>query len=306
MEPVTVRYPIYTVDQRELISPGTILTETLMAQLIAEIPDTPPAHRPLLASPATRRDIQTFFQDASYRIIFSNPTRNKLVMELLEKIELIPPALASLDYFRTHDPYTYRHIFLVMMLSALLAQALLEKSSEQLVEAMAGPMHDIGKICVPLEILQNKHPLNEEERRYLEHHTVAGYALLAYYMRDPGCLAARTARDHHERRDGSGYPCGIKLRDPRVEIIVACDVFDALISKRPYRSQSFDNRTALEELVGMADNGALNRDVVRALVSFNRKSHPHYSDCKLSSERRGTPPSDNVYGVPSGEPHHDG
>lgn len=306
MKPVKVRYPIDTVDQQELIAPGTILTEALMADLIARIPEPPPAPIPLLAYETTRADIQNLFRDPSYRIIFADQARNKHFMKLIERVELIPPVLASLDYFRVFDIYTYRHILLVMMLSALLAQELLEKSSEQLVETMAGPMHDIGKICVPLEILQKQQPLNDEERRHLEHHTVAGYALLAYYLRDPNCLAARAARDHHERRDGSGYPGGIELRDPMVEIIMACDVFDALISKRPYRPQSFDTRTALEELVDMADKGALDRNVVRALVGLNRKSHPHYSDCRLSRERRGTPPSDNVYGVRSRKRQHDG
>ena len=162
---------------------------------------------------------------------------------------------------------------------------------------MVGPMHDIGKICIPLEILQKKTPLDPSERCHLEHHALAGYALLAYYLRDPRCLAARTARDHHERRDGSGYPRGIRLQDPMVEIIVACDIFDALTSPRPYRPQSFDTRSALEVLADMAAKGALGHDVVRALVGFNRKSHPCFRDCEISQERRGTPPSENVYGV---------
>lgn len=297
MEPVEVIYPIYTVDQKELIAPGTMVTEELIAQLIARSPKPSAAPMPLLAFATTRTDIQNLFHHPSYYIIFSDQTRNTRVMELLEKVALIPPVLASLDYFRVLDIYTYRHILLVMMVSALLAQELLDESSAQLVEAMSGPMHDIGKICIPLEILQKTTPLTDEERRHLEHHTIAGYALLAYYLRDPHCLPAVVARDHHERRDGSGYPRGIKLRDPMLEIIVACDVFDALISTRPYRSCSFDIRTALEELVAMANRGALDGDVVRALVGFNRKSHPHYSDCRLSRERRGTPPPDNVYGM---------
>lgn len=299
MEPIEVRYPIYTIDQKELIAPGTMLTEALMAELIAHIPGPTPTPRSFIDFETTRQDIQDLFDSPNYRIIFSGSARNRQVMELIEKVELIPPVLASLNYFRVLDIYTYRHILLVMMISALLAQELLDSTSDQLIEVMAGPMHDIGKICVPLEILQKTTPLNQKERSYLEHHSAAGYALLAYYLRDPSCLAARAARDHHERRNGSGYPRGIALRDPMVEIIVACDVFDALISERPYRRQSFDTRTALEVLVDMAARGALGDDVVRALVGFNRKSHPHYAECELSRERRGAPPAGNVYGVRS-------
>lgn len=296
MEPIEVCYPIFTIDQKELIAPGTMLSEALMADLIARNSGPAPGPRPFLEFATTRKDIRDLFDAPNYRIIFSDPARNQQVLDLLEQVELIPPVLASLDYFRILDDYTYRHILLVMMFSALLAQELLESPAKQLNEVMAGPMHDIGKICVPLEILTKSSPLTHAERCHLEHHTVAGYALLAFYLRDPVCLAARAARDHHERRNGSGYPRGIALADRMVEIIVACDVFDALISERPYRPQSFDNRTALEELVGMAHRGALDPDVVRALVGFNRKSHPCFHDCRLSRERRGQPPADNVYG----------
>ena len=302
MEPIEIRYPIYTVDQVELLAPGAVVTEEVIDALIARSPNPVPEPRPLLDFESTRTDIQDLFSDPSYHIIFSDRDRNRKILDLLEKVQLIPAVLASLDYFRVLDRYTYRHILLVMMVSALLAQELLDESSEQVVEAMTGPMHDIGKICVPLDILQKASPLNEGERRYLEHHTVAGYVLLAYYLRDPRGLAAIVARDHHERRDGTGYPRGIELQDPMVEIIVACDVFDALISERPYRPQSFDTRTALELIVGMAEKGALDGKVVRALVGFNRKSHPHYTDCELSRERRGSPPPNNLYNLRSKPP----
>ena len=303
MGPIEIKYPIYTLDRKVLLTPGTRLSEALLDDLIARIPEPPPAPQSLLSYANVRNDIHDLFRDPSYHIIFSDERRNTNVMELLGKVALVPPALASLDYFRQNDRYTYRHTLLVMMLSALLAQELLENTAEQQMGTMAGPMHDIGKTCVPLEILLKAQPLNAEEHAYLKHHSVAGYALLAYYLRDPRCLAAKAARDHHERRNGTGYPRGIKLRDPMIEIIMACDVFDALISPRPYRPQSYDTRTALEELTGMADEGALDHDVVRALVSVNRKSHPHYRDCRFSHEKRGTPPPGNLYAVRSGNAH---
>ena len=297
MEPVELQYPIYTIDRKRLFDAGDILSEAALAELIAGIGTPPPEPRPLLTLNKLRNDIMGLFEEPHYRIVFSDENRNRQVMELLDQVKLVPPVLASLDYFRVLDIYTYRHILLVMILTALLAQELLEDASAQLGGTMVGPMHDIGKICIPLEILQKTAPLNLGERCQLEHHALAGYALLAYYLRDPGCLAARAARDHHERRDGSGYPRGIRLQDPMVEIIVACDVFDALTSPRPYRPQSFDTRSALEVLSEMAEKGSLNHDVVRALVGFNRKSHPCFRDCEVSQERRGIPPSENVYGV---------
>jgi HD-GYP domain-containing protein (c-di-GMP phosphodiesterase class II) len=118
------------------------------------------------------------------------------------------PVLESIEFYKRHDPYTYHHILLVFALSSHLARNLLDNFEEILQEAAAGSFHDFGKICVPLEILTKKTPLRKSERKALEHHTLAGFLLLSYYLKDPGILAAVVARDHHERLDGSGYPGG--------------------------------------------------------------------------------------------------
>ncbi|MFV9644690.1 MAG: HD-GYP domain-containing protein, partial [Desulfobacterales bacterium] len=148
-----------------------------------------------------------------------------------------------------------------------------------------------------VEILRKSDPLTRTERGVLEHHTVAGYVLLTYYLRGTQRFSAKIARDHHERRDGSGYPRGIALADRMVEIVAVTDVYDALISKRPYRSVAYDNRTALEEITTLAERNQIGWDMVKALVARNRKDKPHYSTILLSAEKRGTPPPRNVYGV---------
>jgi HD-GYP domain-containing protein (c-di-GMP phosphodiesterase class II) len=168
-------------------------------------------------------------------------------------------------------------------------------------EIMAGPTHDIGKISIPLEVLQKTDPLTRTERAILEHHAVAGLVLLSYYFQDNQSIAAKVARDHHERRDGSGYPLGRRLTDQLVEIVAVSDIYDALISPRPYRPTSYDNRTALEEITELAHQGKLGWEVVQALVARNRKSKPHYHECTVSSEKRGIPPANNHYGVMAAE-----
>jgi HD-GYP domain-containing protein (c-di-GMP phosphodiesterase class II) len=160
-----------------------------------------------------------------------------------------------------------------------------------------GPTHDTGKISVPLHILKKTTPLTKRERGFLEHHAAAGYVLLSYYYKDTQLLACKVALDHHERRNRSGYPRGILLQNPMIEIIAACDVYDALIKPRPYRSGAYDNRTALEEITEMAKQNKIGWDVVKALIALNRKSNPHYKQITISAEKRGTPPSHNVYGM---------
>jgi putative two-component system response regulator len=207
------------------------------------------------------------------------------------------PILQSLDYFRANDFYTYVHVLMVFVLSTILAKDLLPNYQERIRLSVTGPTHDTGKVCVPLHILKKTSPLTRRERGFLEHHAAAGYVLLSYYYKDTQPLACKVALDHHERRDRSGYPRRIALEDRMVEIIAACDVYDALIMPRPYRSGVYDNRTALEEVTEMAKQNKIGWDVVKALIARNRKSNPHYKLITVSEEKRGTPPSHNVYGM---------
>jgi len=86
-----------------------------------------------------------------------------------------------------------------------------------------------------------------------------------------------------------------------VEIIAVCDVYDALIMPRPYRSGAYDNRTALEEITEMAKQNKIGWDAVKALIARNRKSNPHCTEITVSAEKRGSAPSHNVYGITAGE-----
>jgi len=219
------------------------------------------------------------------------------ILNLLGAFHLSLPILQSLDYFKQHDFHTYAHILMVFILSTLLAKDLISDYQERIRLCATGPTHDIGKICVPMHILKKAMPLTKTERGYVEHHATAGYVLLSYYNRDIQHLACEVALDHHERKDGSGYPRSIPLKDPMVEIIAASDVYDALIRPRPYRSAAYDNRTALEVITEMAEQDKIGWDVVKALITHNRKSKPHYREITISADKRGMPPSYNVYGV---------
>jgi HD-GYP domain-containing protein (c-di-GMP phosphodiesterase class II) len=229
--------------------------------------------------------------------IFSDQKEINDLLNLLETVLFPIPILRSLDYFKAHDFYTYAHVLMVFVLSTILAKDLLADYQERIRLSATGPTHDTGKICVPLHILKKTTPLTKKERGFLEHHTAGGYVLLSYYYKDAQHLACKVALDHHERGDRSGYPRGILLEDPMVEIIAVCDVYDALIMPRPYRSGAYDNRTALEEITEMAKQNKIRWDVVKALIARNRKSNPHYKEITVSAEKRGTPPSYNVYGM---------
>ena len=140
-----------------------------------------------------------FLTKPPYDVIFAGEKEISALLIVMEKINLILPVLQSLDYFRQHDFYTYRHILMVFALSTLLYMDLLSDSVEQLKGIAAGPTHDIGKICVPLNILKKTTPVTKTELNKLKHHSIAGYVLLSYYLRDADNFLARVARDHHEK-----------------------------------------------------------------------------------------------------------
>jgi HD-GYP domain-containing protein (c-di-GMP phosphodiesterase class II) len=294
-KPLQLCYPVLTLDRKELLPVGTCLTPETMTELARSArTETFPTMR-FMEYGTIAKDLRSYIEQPPYSHIFSRPTRTKAVFDSLQQVEFVQPLLDIYDYFKTHDPYTYRHILTVFALSRLLAQDLFDDRKELSTELVAASKHDIGKVCVPLALCNKSTPLDEHDRMQLSHHTAAGYVLLSYFLQDSNHPAAITARDHHERCDGSGYPRGIELRDRIVEIVAVSDVFDALISSRPYRPRSYDLRTALEEVTVRALKGAISADVVRALIGCNRKGQPHYRDCILSHEQRGTPPPDNLY-----------
>ncbi len=295
MKPPILRYPVALPDGTELMPAGTLLTRESLEEAIHRREKTDYPGVRLFDHGSLLTDLHRFCREAPYDRMFSNKRQVAGVFDLMAQIELVAPLLAILDRFKREDPYTYRHILVVFALSILLAQDLITAPSLPARQAVAATTHDFGKLCVPMAILKKQTPLTRRERDYLRHHALGGYVLLSVFFNDPDHPAAVTARDHHERRDGSGYPSGLLLKDPLVEIVAVSDVFDALIARRPYRPTSYDLRTALEEITHMAEEGRFRWDVVQALVSLNRSDRPDFDSCTISGERRGTPPQDNLY-----------
>lgn len=136
-----------------------------------------------------------------------------------------------------HDASTGQHVNRLAALTAFLGTKLgLDPGRVDLLRD-AAPMHDVGKIGTPDEILRKPGPLSAEERAVMEQHTLTGYEILADSKSDLLRLAATIALTHHECYDGSGYPNGLAGEAIPIEgrITAVADVFDALLSDRAYR-----------------------------------------------------------------------
>lgn len=297
MGEIRLYHPIHTLDNKELLPEGSVFSiEEVDTVISPKRGKSPPAADLFFHHKEVYDDMEMLLKIPPYDSVF-RPPEVEYCFSFMNDLRLAVPVLQTIDYFKENDFYTYRHLLVVFALTTLLVEDLIEDKEERDKVLTSGPSHDIGKICVPLSILKKKEPLTSSEYAILKQHSIAGYTLLCYYLRDPEHYTAGVALNHHERRDGSGYPQGKNSIDIVTEIIAVCDVYDALVADRPYRKLPFTNRAALEEITEMALKGRLGMDVVKALIARNRSNRPHYKDVVVSTERRGGRPEDNFYGV---------
>jgi putative two-component system response regulator len=170
--------------------------------------------------------------------------RTKELMET--RLEIIH-RLGRAAEFR--DKGTGLHILRISHFSACLARAAGLPAHRQEVILSSSPMHDIGKIGIPDSILLKPGKLDPEEWEIMKTHTTLGADLLAGHDSVLMKAAAVIAITHHERWDGEGYPKRLRGEDIPLEgrIVALCDVFDALISERPYK-KSWPLAEAIREI----------------------------------------------------------
>jgi PAS domain S-box-containing protein/putative nucleotidyltransferase with HDIG domain len=133
------------------------------------------------------------------------------------------------------DPYTAGHQERVAELSMAIAQSLAWPEERVAGVHLAAALHDIGKLMVPAEILAKPSLLSETEFAIVRGHPVAAAEILDSVELDEAVHAA--ILQHHERLDGSGYPRGLSGEEitPEARLLAVADVYEAMVSHRPYR-----------------------------------------------------------------------
>ena len=181
--------------------------------------------------------------------------------------------LARAAEFR--DDQTGGHINRVADLAYRIAVELKVPEMQAEIIRLAAPLHDVGKIALSDSILLKNGPLTHEEREVMKRHTIIGAGILANGKSDLLRTAEIIALTHHERWDGQGYPYGLSQDSiPLVgRILAVADVFDALISERPYK-HAWPRDKALAEIKKGAGN-AFDPMVVAAGVAALEGLHDH-------------------------------
>jgi HD-GYP domain-containing protein (c-di-GMP phosphodiesterase class II) len=189
----------------------------------------------------------------------------RLVDEIIDEVLSTRKSVVSLVQLRQHDDAVFSHSVNVSALSVFLGKFLGLSRQQLRLLALGSLMHDLGKVKVPLEILNKPGKLLPGEWEIMRNHPLWSVELLTGKAPEE-VVSITIALQHHERLDGSGYPYGLLENDIHfLSRICACsDVYDALTVDRPYRKR-FSYAEALEYLMGNAGK-LFDLQVVTAMV----------------------------------------
>lgn len=174
--------------------------------------------------------------------LFDNPSpeniqkSTKMVGSFVYVIMKDPKAYSLLAKLSSHDPYTLQHSVGTSVHCIILGKKVGITNEAELTElGMAGLLHDIGKTKVRRDIINKNGPLDELEWEEMRSHASEGYDII----RNQPNLTERTKRavlEHHEDKNGTGYPEGKRLKEVDIfsRIVCLCDVFNALTTDRTY------------------------------------------------------------------------
>lgn len=182
-------------------------------------------------------------------------------------LDMIMNSLKVLDkILETKDPYTFGHTRRVSIIAERIAKELGWEKNRVLELKMSAELHDIGKILIPLEILNKPGKLSDLEYKLVQEHVQQSYDMLIPYS-FPSQLP-EAIYQHHERLDGNGYPRGLTEDKilPEAKILAICDVLESMISHRPYR-QALGIDVTLQELRDNAGN-KYDKDIVNVVLKI--------------------------------------
>jgi len=157
--------------------------------------------------------------------------------------------LSTIAEFRDHAADTDRHVEHMGIYAKLVAEKLGMSPEMQGLLRLAVPMHDIGKVTLPDDIVLKPAQLTPDEWDMMKTHSQAGYDILRESASELLQLAAKIALTHHEKYDGSGYPNGLLGGSIPVcgRITAVVDVYDTLVSERAYKG-AWPVQDAIDEL----------------------------------------------------------
>ena len=208
-----------------------------------------------------------------------------IVNQLVAAVSSNPKGLVHVNDLKKYDEYTYHHSLSVAVLSIATGQELGLDFKQLFRLSQCAILHDIGKLSIPLEIINKPGKLNEEEYKIVKSHPIRGASSLKTKAFGNTEMWS-SVMFHHEKINGTGYPRKLAQNEIPLfsRIITVCDVYDAVTSHRPYRKPMTPSNAY--ELVMSGVGTSFEYDIVK---SFAKKLelYPINSIVVLSDGRRG-------------------
>ncbi|RKL65477.1 hypothetical protein CR203_20590 [Salipaludibacillus neizhouensis] len=181
------------------------------------------------------------------------PSFSNIIDSILQEISGNEEAISMLANVVSFDSYVFHHSLNVTVYTIALGRKLGLNEKELKDLGLGAILHDVGKMGIPVDILNKTDKLTEEEYETIQNHAELGFEMIRK-SGDLSLLTAHCAFQHHERLDGSGYPRQLSSKDIHyyARIIGVADVYDAMTSNRVYR-KAFLPHEALELLYSGAD-----------------------------------------------------
>ncbi len=206
-----------------------------------------------------------------------------MLIKELSLLQTLTAAIKTAGHITHHrDPETGSHLDRMSRYSRLIALELAKKHGldDTYVESVFtfAPLHDIGKIAIPDDILLKPGPLSDEEMNVMRTHTLKGRQMIDELIENFGLenldqanIMRNITTYHHEALNGSGYPQGLAGEKIPLEarIVAVADIFDALTSRRPYK-EAWSNEQAFTQLQTLAGE-VLDADCVNALIEARQE-----------------------------------
>ncbi|MCK8824163.1 HD-GYP domain-containing protein [Fuchsiella alkaliacetigena] len=269
---------IYLSDGRVMLNAGVILKKSYIRRLEelsipavfivdeslpnVEIPEVISDQTRLKASMALRECMGNIELGSQLNARKVKQAVNDIVDELASKRHVI----IHLNDIRAYDDYTFGHSVNVTVLSILTAMNMGYNKLELRDLGVGALLHDIGKTLISEEIILKPGPLNETEFKEVKKHCQLGYELIKD-AEGISTYSAHVAYQHHERRNGTGYPRGLKEEEilEFAQIVAVADVYDAITTDRVY-AEALPAHKAMQTLEEMMQ-AELNSDITQHLLS---------------------------------------
>jgi HD-GYP domain-containing protein (c-di-GMP phosphodiesterase class II) len=261
------------------------------AQRVARIRETAPVpaaqevERAALICQESKAAVVSMFEEVRMGKAVDVGGARQLVEDISDSISRNPGAIISLARLKTADDYTYMHSVAVCAMMVALAKQLGLDDAQTRSCGMAGLLHDLGKVAMPVEVLNKPGKLTEAEFDIMKQHPGEGHKmLLAGSGVDP--IALDVVLHHHEKTSGTGYPKGLKGDQISLysKMGAVCDVYDAITSNRPYKA-GWDPAESLRKMAEWA-NGHFDLMIFQAFVK-SMGIYPVGSLIRLKSGRIG-------------------